>query len=65
MSRTLFNLHSEYTTKKEALEEVGDFKIEGKDCFCREGQVIHTVKYEGDLVLLVKKKQRYEAWLIN
>jgi len=43
----LFILYSEYLTK-EALEGFEDFKI--------GGQVIHTVKYVNDLVLLAKKK---------
>jgi hypothetical protein len=43
LSPILFNLHSEYLTK-EALEGFGDFKI--------GGQVIHTVKYADELVLL-------------
>ena len=38
----LFNLHSEYITNK-ALEGFGDFNI---------GQVICTMKYADDLVLL-------------
>ena len=40
--RFLFNLHSEHIPK-EALEGFGDFKI---------GQVIRTVKYGDDIVLL-------------
>jgi hypothetical protein len=43
LSPILFNLYSEYLTK-EALERFGDFKI--------EGQVIITVKYADDLMLL-------------
>jgi hypothetical protein len=42
----LFNLYSEYLTK-EALEGFGDFKI---------GQVIRTVKYADELVLLAKEE---------
>jgi len=42
----MFNLYSEYLTK-EALEGLGDFKI--------GGQIIHTVKYADDLVLLAKE----------
>jgi hypothetical protein len=41
------NLHSECLTK-EALEAFGDFKI--------GGQIIHTVKYADDLVLLAKEE---------
>jgi hypothetical protein len=40
-------LYSKYLTK-EAPEGFGDFKI--------EGQVIHTVKYADDLVLLAKEE---------
>jgi hypothetical protein len=47
LSSILFNLYSEYLTK-EALEGFGDFKI--------GGQVIHTVKYADDLVLLAKEE---------
>ena len=46
MSPILFNLYSECLTK-EALEGFGDFKI--------GGQIIHTVKYADDLVLLAKE----------
>ena len=45
LSPILFNLYGEYLTK-EALEGLGDFKI--------GGQIIHTVKYADDLVLLAK-----------
>jgi len=45
LSPILFNLYSEFLTK-EALEGFGDFKI--------GGQIIHTVKYADDLVLLAK-----------
>jgi hypothetical protein len=47
-SPILFNLYSEYLTK-EALEGLGDFKI--------GGQIIHTVKYADDLVLLAKEEK--------
>jgi hypothetical protein len=47
LSSILFNLYSEYLTE-EALEGFGDF-ITG-------GQVICTVKYADDLVLLVKEE---------
>jgi len=40
-------LYSEYLTK-EALEGFGDFKI--------GGQIIHTVRYADDLVLLAKEE---------
>jgi len=42
-----FNLYSDYLTK-EALEGFGDFKI--------TGQVICTVKYADDFVLLAKEE---------
>jgi len=48
LSPILFNLYSEYLTK-EALEGFGDFKI--------GGQIIHTVKYADDLVLLAKEEK--------
>ena len=47
LSPVLFNLYSECLTK-EALEGFGDFKI--------GGQIIHTVKYADDLVLLAKEE---------
>jgi hypothetical protein len=46
LSPILFNFYSEYLTK-EALEGFGDFKI--------GGQLIRTVKYADDLVLLAKE----------
>ena len=48
LSPILFNLYSEYLTKK-ALEGLGGFKI--------GGQIIHTVKYADDLVLLAKEEK--------
>ena len=45
------NLHSEYLTK-ESLEGFGDFKV---------GQVICTVKYADDLVLLAKEETVLQA----
>jgi hypothetical protein len=48
LSLILFNLYSEYLTN-EALEGLGDFKI--------GGQIIHTVKYADDLVLLAKEEK--------
>ena len=47
LSPIVFNLFSEYLTK-EALERSGDLKI--------EGQVIRTVKYANDLVLLAEEE---------
>ena len=47
MSPILFNLYSECLTKED-LEGFGDFKI--------GGQIIHTVKYADELVLLAKEK---------
>jgi hypothetical protein len=48
LSPILFNLYSEYLTR-EALEGFADFKI--------GGQVLHTVKYADDLVLLAKEEK--------
>jgi hypothetical protein len=48
LSRILLNLYSECLTK-EALEGFGDFKI--------GGQIIHSVKYAADLVLLAKEEK--------
>jgi len=48
LSPILFNTYSECLTK-EALEGCGDFKI--------GGQIIHTVKYADDLVLLAKEEK--------
>ena len=48
LSPILFNLYSECITK-EALEGSADFKI--------GGQIIHTVKYADDLVLLAKEEK--------
>jgi len=45
---SLYKLHSECLTK-EALEGFGDLKI--------GGQIIHTVKYADDLVLLAKEEK--------
>jgi len=47
LSPGLFNFYNECLTK-EALEGSGDFKI--------GGQIIHTVKYADDLVLLAKEE---------
>jgi hypothetical protein len=43
----LFNLYSEYV-KQEALERLGDFKV--------GGQIIRTMRYADDLVLLGKEE---------
>jgi len=48
LSPILFNLYSECLTK-EAFEGFGDFKI--------GGQIIHTVKYADDFVLLAKEEK--------
>jgi len=48
LSPILFNFYSESLTK-EALEGYGDFKI--------GGQIIHTVKYADDLMLLAKEEK--------
>jgi len=47
LSPILFNLYSECLTK-EGLEGFGDFKM--------GGQIIYTVKYADDLVLLAKEE---------
>ena len=47
ISPILFNLYSECLTK-EALDELGDFNI--------GGQIIQTVKYAYDLVLMAKEE---------
>ena len=47
MSPILFNTYSECLTK-EALDGLGDFNI--------RGQIIQTVKYADDLVLMAKKE---------
>jgi len=48
LSPILFKLYSECLTK-EALEGFGDFKI--------GGQIIHTMKYADNLVLLAKEEK--------
>ena len=48
LSPIMFNLYSEYLTK-EALEGFGEFKI-GR-------QIVYTVKYADDLVLLAKEEK--------
>ena len=47
LSPTLFNLYSKYPAK-EALDGLGDFNI--------GGQIIQTVKYADDLVLIAKEE---------
>ena len=47
MSPTLFNLYSECLTE-EALDGLGDFKV--------GGQIIQTVKYADDLLLMAKEE---------
>jgi hypothetical protein len=56
LSPILFNLYSECLIK-EALEEFGDFKI--------GGQIIHTVKYADDLVLLAKAEKVLQDIIIK
>ena len=58
LSPILFNLYSEYLTN-EALEGLGDFKI------LVSGQIIHTVKYTDDLVLLAKKEMVLQDMIDN
>ena len=50
LSPILFDLYSECLNKK-ALEGFGDFEI--------GGQIIHTVKYADDLVLLAKEEKLF------
>jgi hypothetical protein len=47
LSGLLFHLYSEHVTQ-EALEDLGDFKV--------GGQIISTVRYADDLVLLAKEE---------
>jgi len=54
LSSILFNLYSKYLTN-EAPEEFGDFKI--------GGQVIRTVKYADDLVLLAQEEPVLQGML--
>ena len=56
LSPILFNLYSEYLTK-EALEVLGDFEI--------GGQIIHTVKYADDLLLLAKEEKVLQDMIEN
>jgi hypothetical protein len=56
LSPILFNFYSEYLTE-EALEVIGDFKI--------DGQIIHTVKYADDLVLLAKEEKVLQDMIDN
>ena len=46
LSPILFNLYNEYLTRK-ALDGLGDFSI--------GGQIIQTVKYTDDLVIMAKE----------
>jgi len=52
LSPILFNVYGECLTKV-ALEGCGDFKI--------RGQIIHTVKYADNLVLLAKEERCYRT----
>ena len=52
----LFNLYSECLTK-EALDGLGDFNI--------GGQIIHTVKYADDLVLMAKEEKVLQGMIDN
>jgi hypothetical protein len=54
LSPVLFKLYSEYLTK-EALEGFGDLKI--------GGQVIRTVKYAVDLVLLAREEKMLQGMI--
>ena len=52
LSPILFNLYRECLTK-EALDGLGDFNI--------GGQIIQTVKYAGDLVLMAKEETMLQS----
>jgi len=54
LSPILFNLYSD-CLNKEALEWFGDFKT--------GGQIIHTVKYADDLVLLAKEEKALQEMI--
>ena len=54
LSPILFNLYSECLTK-EALDGLGDFNI--------GGQIIQTVKYADDLVLMAKEETALEGMI--
>jgi hypothetical protein len=56
LSPLLFNLYSEYV-KQEALERLGDFKV--------GGQIIRTVRYADDLVLLGKEETILQRMIDN
>jgi hypothetical protein len=54
LSPILFNLYSKCLTK-EALDELGDFKIGGR--------IIQTVKYADDLVLMAKEETALQGMI--
>ena len=54
LSPVLFNLYSECLTK-EALDGLGDFNI--------GGQIIQTVKYADDLVLMAKEEKLLQGMI--
>ena len=56
MSPILLNLYSKCLTK-EALDKVGDFNI--------GGQIIQTVKYADDLVLIAKEEKVLQGMIDN
>ena len=53
ISPILFNLYGEYLMK-EALAEVGDFKIGGR--------IINKVRFEDDTAIVAKIKKSYKIW---
>lgn len=55
-SHDFFDLYSEYVNK-EALEGLGDFKV--------EEQMINTVRYVDDLVLLANEETILQSTLIS
>jgi hypothetical protein len=54
LSPLLINLYSEYVTQ-ESLEGLGDFKV--------GGQIISTVRYADDLVLLAKEETMLQSMI--
>ena len=56
MSPILFKLYSEYLTK-EGLENFGDFKI--------GGQILRTVKYTDDFVILAEERTVLQGVIVR
>ena len=53
LSPILFNLYGEYLMK-EALAEVGDFKIGAR--------IINTVRFADDTAIIAKTQKNYKIW---